>query len=93
MWDYYSIHWIGVKITRHQIQTSRVSSHEVFNLFSNNSRPTDMLGMTDMNFDCCVQFKLLGKRAVGAPIYSKEMISHVVAPHLDITYRQLGIVT
>ncbi|GFX01741.1 hypothetical protein TNCV_2921271 [Trichonephila clavipes] len=48
------------------------------------------------NFDCCVQFKQLGHRAVGVAIYRKQNNSHAVTPHRDITYCQtsgLGIVS
>ncbi|GFS86873.1 uncharacterized protein TNCV_215951 [Trichonephila clavipes] len=47
------------------------------------------------NFDCCVQFNRAGHRATGVAIYRKQKNSHVVTPHMDITYRQtsaLGIV-
>ncbi|GFS54531.1 hypothetical protein TNIN_237741 [Trichonephila inaurata madagascariensis] len=42
------------------------------------------------NFDCCVQFKRPGQRAAGVvrEIYRKQNNSHVVTPHMDITYRQ-----
>ncbi|GFV04007.1 ATP-dependent DNA helicase [Trichonephila clavipes] len=49
------------------------------------------------NFDCCVQFKRPGRhRAAGVAIYRKQKNSHVVTPHMDITYRRtrgLGIVS
>ncbi|GFX76111.1 uncharacterized protein TNCV_1834861 [Trichonephila clavipes] len=48
------------------------------------------------NFDCCVQFKQPGRRAAGVAIYRKQKNSHVVTPHMNITYRQtsgLGIVS
>ncbi|GFU63373.1 uncharacterized protein TNCV_247431 [Trichonephila clavipes] len=48
------------------------------------------------NFDCCVQFKRAGHRAAGVAIYREHNNSHVVTPHMDITYRQtsgLGIVS
>ncbi|GFV50287.1 uncharacterized protein TNCV_621971 [Trichonephila clavipes] len=48
------------------------------------------------NFDCCVQFKRPGRRAAGVAIYRKQENSHVVTPHMNITYRQtsgLGIVS
>ncbi|GFS74124.1 hypothetical protein TNCV_3280801 [Trichonephila clavipes] len=47
------------------------------------------------NFDCCVRFKRPGCRAAGVAIYHKQKNSHVVTPHMNITYRQtsgLGIV-
>ncbi|GFY46983.1 uncharacterized protein TNIN_455971 [Trichonephila inaurata madagascariensis] len=40
------------------------------------------------NFDCCVEFKRPGHRAAGVAIYRKQKNSHVVTPHMDITYRQ-----
>ncbi|GFY26779.1 hypothetical protein TNCV_4375251 [Trichonephila clavipes] len=40
------------------------------------------------NFDCCVQFKRPGRRAAGVPIYRKQKHSHIVTPHMNITYRQ-----
>ncbi|GFU56083.1 uncharacterized protein TNCV_3405451 [Trichonephila clavipes] len=48
------------------------------------------------NFDCCIQFKRPGHRAAGVAIYCKQKNSHVVTPHMNITYRQtseLGIVS
>ncbi|GFT43036.1 uncharacterized protein TNCV_3768791 [Trichonephila clavipes] len=48
------------------------------------------------NFDCCVQFKRSSRRAAGVAIYRKQKNSHVVIPHMNITYRQtseLGIVS
>ncbi|GFT08362.1 uncharacterized protein TNCV_3423221 [Trichonephila clavipes] len=48
------------------------------------------------NFDCCVQFNRPGHRAAGVAIYRKRKNSHVVTPHMGITYRQtsgLGIVS
>ncbi|GFU79495.1 uncharacterized protein TNCV_1427821 [Trichonephila clavipes] len=48
------------------------------------------------NFDCCIQFKRLGRRAAGVAIYRKQKNSHVVTPHMNITYCQtsgLGIVS
>ncbi|GFU62697.1 hypothetical protein TNCV_1518831 [Trichonephila clavipes] len=48
------------------------------------------------NYVCCVQFKRAGRRASGVAIYRKQKNSHVVAPHMNITYRQtsgLGIVS
>ncbi|GFW17039.1 uncharacterized protein TNCV_2761631 [Trichonephila clavipes] len=48
------------------------------------------------NFDCYLQFKRPGRRAAGVAIYSKQKNSHVVTPHMNITYRQtsgLGIVS
>ncbi|GFV63948.1 uncharacterized protein TNCV_4130371 [Trichonephila clavipes] len=48
------------------------------------------------NFDCCVQFKRPGRRAAGVAIYCKQKSSHVVTPHMNITYCQtsgLGIVS
>ncbi|GFX09204.1 hypothetical protein TNCV_1067901 [Trichonephila clavipes] len=48
------------------------------------------------NFDCCVQFKRPGRRGAGVAIYHKQKTSHVVTPHMNITYRQtsgLGIVS
>ncbi|GFV98772.1 hypothetical protein TNCV_2912891 [Trichonephila clavipes] len=48
------------------------------------------------NFDCCVQFKRPGRRAAGVAIYHKQKNSHVVIPHMNITYRQtsgLGIIS
>ncbi|GFY64882.1 uncharacterized protein TNIN_246201 [Trichonephila inaurata madagascariensis] len=47
------------------------------------------------NFNCCVQFKRPGRRAAGVAIYRKQKNSHVVTPHMNITYHQtsgLGIV-
>ncbi|GFY71010.1 hypothetical protein TNIN_408501 [Trichonephila inaurata madagascariensis] len=40
------------------------------------------------NFDYCVQFKRPRRRAAGAAIYRKQKNSHVVTPHMNITYRQ-----
>ncbi|GFY40313.1 hypothetical protein TNIN_1371, partial [Trichonephila inaurata madagascariensis] len=42
------------------------------------------------NFDCCVQFKRPGCRAAGVAreIYRKQNNSHVVIPHMNITYGQ-----
>ncbi|GFW34983.1 uncharacterized protein TNCV_979211 [Trichonephila clavipes] len=48
------------------------------------------------NFDCCVQFKRPGRRAAGVVIYRKQKNSHVVTPHMNITFCQtsgLGIVS
>ncbi|GFW83848.1 uncharacterized protein TNCV_1491891 [Trichonephila clavipes] len=48
------------------------------------------------NFDCCVKFKRPGRRAAGVVIYRKQKNSHVVTPHMNITYRRisgLGIVS
>ncbi|GFW72556.1 uncharacterized protein TNCV_3797841 [Trichonephila clavipes] len=48
------------------------------------------------NFDFCVQFKRPGRRAAGVTFYRKQKNSHVVTPHMNITYRQtsgLGIVS
>ncbi|GFX31797.1 hypothetical protein TNCV_171301 [Trichonephila clavipes] len=48
------------------------------------------------NFDCCVLFKRPGHRAAVNVIYRKQKNSHVVTPHMNITYRQtsgLGIVS
>ncbi|GFY09706.1 hypothetical protein TNCV_3696681 [Trichonephila clavipes] len=47
------------------------------------------------NFDCCEQLNRPGHRAACVAIYRKQKNSHVVTPHMDITYRQtsgLGIV-
>ncbi|GFW76681.1 hypothetical protein TNCV_4943981 [Trichonephila clavipes] len=40
------------------------------------------------NFDCCVQFKRPGRRAASVTVYRKQKNSHIVTPHMNITYRQ-----
>lgn len=40
------------------------------------------------NFDCCVQYKRSHRRAAGVAIYKNGRSSHVITPHMDITYRQ-----
>ncbi|GFV47494.1 uncharacterized protein TNCV_5071621 [Trichonephila clavipes] len=40
------------------------------------------------NFDCCVQFKRQVHKAAGVVIYRKQNNSHVVIPHMYITFRQ-----